>query len=225
MHTILIGADREILGLGLGALLEEHGHSIVATLTPEAALERAPRIANLSVVMLELDEVDRERAAKIGRFGRAFPATPIILLADHLDVRATVAAGRARAQGLLFMDAPLDQIAQCVETVLGGGRWLDARHQRAVEALARGGNDARAEALLILTPREREIVGLCSDGLGGPAIAERLDISESTVKVHFHSIYKKLGVDNRRALRLLLAGILDEPCADAVSPDVRRKQA
>jgi len=63
--------------------------------------------------------------------------------------------------------------------------------------------DAAARAVAkTLTPREIEIVRLVAKGHRNRAIAERLFISEGTVKIHLHNIYEKLGVDGR--LELLL---------------------
>jgi two-component system nitrate/nitrite response regulator NarL len=54
----------------------------------------------------------------------------------------------------------------------------------------------------VLTPREIEIVRMITQGLRNKAIAERLSISEGTVKIHLHNIYDKLGVDGRLELVL-----------------------
>ena len=54
-----------------------------------------------------------------------------------------------------------------------------------------------------LTRREIEIIKLVAEGLRNKEVAERLSISEGTVKIHLHHIYDKLGVDGR--LELLLA--------------------
>jgi DNA-binding NarL/FixJ family response regulator len=55
-----------------------------------------------------------------------------------------------------------------------------------------------------LTPRELEIARAVAGGLRNKEIADKLSISEGTVKVHLHTIYSKLGVDGRMALVLRL---------------------
>jgi RNA polymerase sigma factor (sigma-70 family) len=57
-----------------------------------------------------------------------------------------------------------------------------------------------AIALSSLTARQREIVMLAANGLSNKEIARRLGLSEGTVKVHLHSIYRRLGIRNRTAL-------------------------
>ena len=54
----------------------------------------------------------------------------------------------------------------------------------------------------MLTPREIEIVKMIASGLRNKAVADRLSISEGTVKIHLHNIYEKLGVDGRLELVL-----------------------
>ena len=62
-----------------------------------------------------------------------------------------------------------------------------------------------------LSPREEEILQLAAEGLSGPGIAERLTVSEATVKTHFAHIYDKLGVHDRTAAvaRGLRLGLID----------------
>ena len=52
----------------------------------------------------------------------------------------------------------------------------------------------------LLTTRQREIVALVAQGLSNKAVGRRLNLTEGTVKVHLHQIYKKVGVPNRTAL-------------------------
>jgi RNA polymerase sigma factor (sigma-70 family) len=62
--------------------------------------------------------------------------------------------------------------------------------------------EATRQAAETLTPREIEIVRMVAQGLRNRTIAERLSISEGTVKVHLHNIYEKLGVGGRLELVL-----------------------
>lgn len=54
----------------------------------------------------------------------------------------------------------------------------------------------------MLTTRELEIVRMIAQGLRNKAVAERLSISEGTVKIHLHNVYEKLGLDGRLELVL-----------------------
>jgi two-component system nitrate/nitrite response regulator NarL len=63
------------------------------------------------------------------------------------------------------------------------------------------------DTLPVLTPRERDVLQLAADGLSSPSIAERLSVSQATVRTHFGHIYLKLDVSSRagavaKAMRL-----------------------
>jgi DNA-binding NarL/FixJ family response regulator len=55
-----------------------------------------------------------------------------------------------------------------------------------------------------LTVREREVMRLAAEGLSNKAIAHQLRVSEGTIKLHLHNIYRKLGIKSRFALAVLL---------------------
>ena len=83
-----------------------------------------------------------------------------------------------------------------------GEQWIDREMRaRVVDAPAR--RDASAvDARRALTVRETEIVRMITQGLRNKVIAERLSISEGTVKIHLHNVYDKLGLDGRLELML-----------------------
>ena len=66
------------------------------------------------------------------------------------------------------------------------------------------GNDKNGGPLDKLTPRERSIVQMVGDNLRTRVIADRLGISEGTVKVHLHNAYEKLGVGSRVEIVLMM---------------------
>jgi len=86
--------------------------------------------------------------------------------------------------------------------VHAGGQWLERRSaSQAIETLLRH-QDGLRDVLGLLTPRELKIVPLVAQGCGNKSIAGALCISEGTVKIHLHHIYKKLGIASRLALTL-----------------------
>lgn len=117
-----------------------------------------------------------------------------------MDVAAPALAARLTAEAV---EAGWIVVATAAEAdiVLGAG----ARVPRAVAAPAWDDDaDAPREAL---TPREHDVLTLLAEGAGNRAIAERLGISDHTVKFHLSAIFGKLGVTTRtaavrRALRL-----------------------
>ena len=76
--------------------------------------------------------------------------------------------------------------------------WVEADEARRVRVEL-----AVQEALLGLSPREREVMRWVSEGLTNKEVAGRLGLSEGTIKIHLHNIYEKVGVPNRTALTAL----------------------
>jgi DNA-binding NarL/FixJ family response regulator len=104
------------------------------------------------------------------------------------------------AKGLLFKDAVPDDLIDCVRAVAKGELWFP--HDPIGPARKwETGRQADSECSIgALTPRERQITLLVSEGLTDKLVAEQLNLAESTVKSHLHNIYKKLGISNRTAL-------------------------
>jgi DNA-binding NarL/FixJ family response regulator len=140
-------------------------------------------------------ELMRALGERVGR-------TSVVLLTAVVDDDQLIEAIRLGAQGVVLKDMAPQLLVEAIREVHGGGQWLEqglgGRALRRV--LARG---LRAsEAARLLSSREREILRLAATGLRNRAIAERLHISEGTVKVHMHHIYEKLDVNSRIALVL-----------------------
>jgi RNA polymerase sigma factor (sigma-70 family) len=125
-----------------------------------------------------------------------------VLLTAAISEQDMIEAMRLGARGLVLKESPPESVVACVRRVYQGGKCVDQDAvARAVENQAeREAADRAIDA--VLTPRETEIVRMVSQGLRNKAIADRLSISEGTVKVHLHNIYEKLGVDGRMELVL-----------------------
>ncbi len=125
-----------------------------------------------------------------------------VLLTAALRDDDIVEAVRLGAAGVVLKESSPDALLECVRRVHAGEQWIDR------ETLARAfgrvlhREAATREAGKTLTPREIEIVRMVAQGLRNRVVAERLSISEGTVKIHLHNIYEKLGVDGRLELVL-----------------------
>lgn len=125
-----------------------------------------------------------------------------ILLTAAISQREALEAIKLGARGLVLKESPPETLVTCVRRVHQGEQWID---QDTVTRAFRTVLDRESAERAIgemLTPREIEIVRMIAQGLRNKIIADRLRISEGTVKVHLHNIYEKLGVDGRLALML-----------------------
>jgi len=95
-----------------------------------------------------------------------------------------------------------DTLLECIRRVSRGEQWVDSETMtRALDTITRR-ESMTNDPNRTLTARELEIVRMIAQGLRNKAIAERLFISEGTVKIHLHNVYEKLGLDGRLELML-----------------------
>ena len=112
--------------------------------------------------------------------------------------RNVVEALHAGAIGFLLKDAPADQLVAAIRAAATGDAVLAPTVARRVaEELARRRTPEGIGRLDVLTERERDVLGRMAEGLSNAEIAQRLFISEGTVKTHVARILQKLGVRDR----------------------------
>lgn len=126
--------------------------------------------------------------------------TRVCLLAASLTDREIVAAATRGASGVILKEAAPDTLVTCLHAIAAGQKWLPAHLvDGAVERLRE--HDAQiAKVSDALSPREIEIMLKVAEGLSNKEVGRQLDISEGTVKIHLHSIYQKIHVNNRTSL-------------------------
>ena len=146
--------------------------------------------------------------------------TRVIVLTGSRDTSLHDAAVRLGARGVLLKEEPVEDILKAIDKVMRGELWLDrATSARILAEFSGWGRDAgrpadpEAERVATLTPREREVVALVGEGLKNEQIAERLYVSEKTVRNNLTVIYDKLGVSNRLELILFAqrSGLAEMP--------------
>lgn len=128
--------------------------------------------------------------------------TKVVLLAAVLEEDEVLEAMRLGVRGMVLKELAPQMVVQCVRKVHAGEQWLEKHAvSRVVDSLLRREAGER-EAANVLTPREIEMVGMVARGLRNKEMSKRLAISEGTVKIHLHHIYRKLKVENRVELIL-----------------------
>jgi DNA-binding NarL/FixJ family response regulator len=198
-HPIVLDALEQLFRLEDG--LEVVGRCRDGEATLQAVRTLEPDVLVLDVRMPGPDGLDVLRALDAER-----SATRVVLLTAELEDDQLLEAIRAGARGVVLKDMAPQLLVEAVRTVLGGGQWLEkGLGGRALTKLLQRERGLQ-EATRHLTPREMEIVRMVAQGLRNRAIAEKVHITEGTVKVHLHNIYEKLGVDGRVELTLYAQG-------------------
>jgi DNA-binding NarL/FixJ family response regulator len=126
--------------------------------------------------------------------------TRIVLLTAVLDERELLEAIRLGVQGIVLKEMAPSMLLSCIRKVHAGEQWIELRSAaQALEKMLRREAGTR-EIAAKLTPQELTIVRMVAGGLRNREIADKIHISEGTVKVHLHNIYEKLHVNSRLAL-------------------------
>jgi two-component system nitrate/nitrite response regulator NarL len=140
---------------------------------------------------------------------RAVPSGPrVIVMLDHSEPAIVVQAFRAGAHGIFCRTEPLRLLAKCIECVHAGQIWASSSELHfLLDALAQPGhNHFQHLADSPLSPRESDVVRCVAEGLTNREIAQRLTLTEHTVKNYLFRIFDKLGVSSRVEVVLYALG-------------------
>jgi DNA-binding NarL/FixJ family response regulator len=196
---VLVADDQRVVREGLVLLLELlAGIEVVgAAADGEQAVALATELRPDAVLMdLRMPRVDGVAATR--RLRERDPGIRVIALTTYDDEQSVVQALRAGARGYLTKDAGAEQIRQALEAVVRGEAAIDpAVQHHLVDALATGAPATAGELPDGLTPREAEVLSLIADGLTNAEIADRVVVSEATVKSHINHLFPKIGARDR----------------------------
>jgi DNA-binding NarL/FixJ family response regulator len=191
--------DQEIVRAGFAALLGTQADFQVAGTAADG--EQAVELCRRHVVLMDvrmpvMDGIEATR--QVTSNGKRTPRV-IMLTTFDLDEYVYDALG-AGASGFLLKDVTADTLFDAVRVVAAGDALLaPAVTRRLVSEFARlrPTLPSRPGALSELTPRETEVLRLVAEGLSNGEIAERLVVSDETVKTHVSRVLAKLGVRDR----------------------------
>jgi DNA-binding NarL/FixJ family response regulator len=205
---VLIADDQPVVRDGLAMLLGLIDDvEIVATAADGIeAVERA-RAERPDIVLMDLRMPRLEGADATRQILAAHPEIRVLVLTTYADDQFLFPALQAGARGYLTKDATAEEIEHAIRALIAGQTHLDpAVQQRLVTAVldqgppTPGGEPTPTSALSLpdeLTPREIEVLKLIADGLSNNEIADKLVLSNATVKTHINRIFYKTGARDR----------------------------
>ena len=195
---IVLADDHPIVLHGLRTLFERQSDiEVVAACTDGSAALEAVRTLRPDVLVVDLKMPGLGGLDIVGTVVAEQPECRCVLLTAAISEPEIVEAMRRGVFGLALKESPPDSLVSGIRRVQLGQHWID---QDMVLRAFRNVLDREADVPApreTLTQRELEILRMVAEGLRNKSIADRLGISEGTVKVHLHNIYEKLGVNGR----------------------------
>jgi DNA-binding NarL/FixJ family response regulator len=194
--------DQEIVRAGFAALLGTQADFRVVGTAPDGedavslCLRERPHVVLMDVRMPAMDGIE---ATRLVTSNGKRPPRVIMLTTFDLDEYVYDALG-AGASGFLLKDVTADTLFDAVRVVAAGDALLaPGVTRRLVSEFARlrPSVPSRPDALSELTPRETEVLRLVAEGLSNGEIAERLVVSDETIKTHVSRVLGKLAVRDR----------------------------
>jgi DNA-binding NarL/FixJ family response regulator len=198
---ILLVDDHPITRGALAALLGQHGFSVVGEAADGAEAIELARRHRPELVLLDLSMPGMDGLEALPRLREAVPETEVVVLTASGTEENLLAAIRGGAAGYLLKSEPPERIAEFLRGVGRGQAALSGEVARRLLEQVREGGIGRGVPDVIatsLSARELEVLLLLDEHLGTDEIADRLYISEHTVRSHVKSLLRKLGVSSRR---------------------------
>lgn len=188
--NVVIVDDHVALRRGMELLLRRAGHHIVGTADDAEAGEALILRRRPDIALVDLALPGKSGAELTRSLLSSDPKLRIILYTGAADERQLLDALDAGAAGVALKSGDPEELEQAIRTVAAGDDYLDPR---LTPLLARGANGH----VKTLSPREREVLGLLSQGLSGEEVAKQLFLSSETVRTHVRNAMSKLGAATR----------------------------
>src|SRR5215469_15504534 len=206
---ILIADDHPIVRDGLKKLLTlEEDFEIVGEAGDGCEVLDRVQELDPDVLLLDLRMPNLDGLSALQTLQQTNKRTRVIILTASEDKNEFVQAMKLGCSGIVLKQTAPELIVKSIRKVNGGEIWLDSHTTAAVmrqfaapgDLAASGSGKTRERSPL--SQREREIVQLVAQGYKNKEMAEKMFISEQTVKNHLHNIFDKLGVSDRLELAL-----------------------
>jgi DNA-binding NarL/FixJ family response regulator len=199
---IVVVDDHKVVRSGFAGLLDtQPDFAVVGTASDGAEAVRIGQKLQPDVVLMDVRMPGMDGIEATKRLAGSVPDPPRILILTTFDLDEYVYdALRAGASGFLLKDVTAERLFDAVRVIAAGNALLAPSVTRRLISEFAGRPDARpqsASALEELTPRETQVLQLVAEGLSNAEIADRLIVTEETVKTHVSRILNKLGLRDR----------------------------
>jgi len=196
---VIICDDQAIVRDGIGMLLKLEPDIEVVGVAEDGAeavelvAKESPELVLMDLKMPVMNGVEATRKIRAN-----FPDVKVLVLTTYDDDEWVFDAIQAGASGYLLKDTPRDEVVKAIRGTVTGKAYVDPSVAGKVLRQASGHQTQPASLITSkLTERELEVLSLIARGLSNADIADRLFLSEGTVRNHVSSILSKLGTSDR----------------------------
>jgi len=196
--TILLVDDHEVVRKGVRAYLETQpdfrvvGEASSGEEAIDFVTELIPDVVLMDLIMPGMDGIETTRCIK-----KVSPRTQVVVLTSFHEDAHIFPALKAGAISYILKDMKMDRLAETLRRAVRGEVTLHPRVAVRVLQNLRGDNPDAEPLFTELTERELDVLKLIASGLTNSQIAEKLVISENTVKGHVSNVLSKLHVADR----------------------------
>ena len=203
MYRVLLVDDEEMLLDSLEIILSLNDMEIMGKAHDGNECLKLLKDVSCDIALVDLNMKGMGGIELIGHLKKKYPGIRILVLTTFYDDGNITEAISNGADGYLLKDSGKDAILGAISQLMNGVSVLDPKvMQRLTAMMSKNNNKSLYEEL---TDREREIASLLVEGLSNKQIADKLFISEGTVKNYISSIYDKTGIHDRVKLVVALS--------------------
>lgn len=206
-NTAIVVDDHPLVARGIAAFLQSHCKfvNVLAVNHVDVLWENIDISYPPAIILLDFWLPDGASLALLGQIKCKCPATSILVVSADDDVAVQKKVQKAGAHGFINKKESTEMFAQAVNSLLSGSTWfgrdavdgVSTSHPKELSVTAKD---------LGLTTRQGQILAMIIQGLPNKRIAQKLSLSEQTVKEHVSGILSRLGVSNRVEAITLMRG-------------------
>lgn len=196
MIRLMLVDDHAVLRDGLRNIISvvEDIEVVGEAVSGDDALDQVEK-CQPDMILMDINMPVKNGVEVTGILKRKYPHIKILILTMHSHEEYFMSAIREGADGYLLKDAPSDQVIEAIRTVARGESVIHPSMTKKLLAFHQQRQTEQEDTTL--TEREKEVLLCLVEGLSNKEIADRLFISDKTVKIHVSKIFKKLNVKSR----------------------------
>ncbi len=199
MIKVLIADDQEIVCEGLKRILQSDPDIKVIGIANNG--QQALDLINHQtpdIVLMDLQMPIMNGVQAIRQLRKTHPDLPVLVLTTYMDDKWLFDAIRAGATGYLLKDRPRHELLEAIKGMVSGEAYLDPSvAKKVLNQVASAPEPIQFDESIEISERERDILTLLVEGLSNAEIAQRLFLSEGTVRNYLSSLFVKLEVSDR----------------------------